>query len=124
MIDAESQMEALRAHYQASLPNKRVSIELAWLALCADCSDSSRLESLMRLVHRLAGSAPSYGYREIGEIARSADALLEQFRRVDEPVSNPDECCGILDELTPLIDNLLQALEHASGTPEQTQVTH
>ena len=118
MIDAESQLHALHARYQTSLPNKRASIELAWRALCADCSDPVRLESLMRLVHRLAGSAASYGYLEIGEFARSADALIEQFRRVGKTASNTENYSGILDGLSPLISSLLQALEQASDAPK------
>lgn len=123
-MNAETRLQALQSRYQTSLPNKRASVELAWRALCADSTDPARLESLTRLVHRLAGSAGSYGYEEIGEIAGSADALLEKFGRRDGPVSNPADCGKILDGLTPLIANLLRAMELASATPERRSARH
>jgi HPt (histidine-containing phosphotransfer) domain-containing protein len=124
MMNADTRLQALQSRYQTSLPNKRASVELAWRALCADSTDPARLESLARLVHRLAGSAGSYGYREIGEIAGSADALLEKLGRLDEPEPSPADCCSILDGLTPLIASLLQAMERASATPGRWHATH
>ncbi|MEZ5461144.1 MAG: Hpt domain-containing protein [Dokdonella sp.] len=117
-------MQALHARYQTSLPNKRSSVELAWRAFCADSTDPARLQSLTRLVHRLAGSAGSYGYEEIGEIAGSADALLEKFGRHEDPASGPVDCCEMLDRLTPLIANLLRAMELASAVSERQSVRH
>lgn len=124
MIEAESRLQALHLRYQTSLPIKRASVELAWRSLCANSSDPARLESLMRLVHRLAGSAPSYGYREIGEIAASADALLDQFRQVDRSAPSTQGRRGFLDRLTPLITRLLLALEHASDASMRMHATH
>lgn len=123
-MDPQARLQALQAHYHSSLPGKQASVELAWRALCADSSDPARLESLMRLVHRLAGSATSYGYQEIGEIAGSADAMLAQVCRVDETESNVGHACEILEGLTPLIARLLQALERASSKPNHMRAMH
>jgi HPt (histidine-containing phosphotransfer) domain-containing protein len=78
----------------------------------------------MRLVHRLAGSAPSYGYQEIGDIAGSADALLARTRQNDRPEFSPDHHREFLEELNPMISRLLQALENASGDPDRTHAFH
>ena len=123
-MDADSQLDALHSRYQTSLPNKRASIELAWRALCANSSDPARLQALMRLVHRLAGSAPSYGYHEIGEIAGSADGVIAQFRQVDGSEYRADAYREILELLTPLVGRLLQALERASCMPACLHAMH
>ncbi|MGB0135097.1 Hpt domain-containing protein [Dokdonella sp.] len=117
MVGAELRLQALHERYHASLPNKRASVDLAWCAYRADRLDPERQESLMRLVHRLAGSAPSYGYGEIGEIAAKADVLMEQFRQTDTP--EPVGHAG-LDGLDPLIALLLQALDQAAASPART----
>ena len=41
--------------------------------------DPVRLDSLQRIVHRIAGSAASYGYDEIGTLAARADEGLESL---------------------------------------------
>lgn len=123
-MNAESQLQELHARYQGSLPNKRASVELAWRALCENSSDPARLESLMRLVHRLAGSAPSYGYLEIGELAGNADALLGQACDADAGTSGASGSSSILDGLAPLIGSLLQALDDASSSPVRRHAMH
>ena len=123
MIDAESQLQALHARYQSSLPSKRSDLELAWRSLGADSSNPAHLESLTRLVHRLAGSAPSYGFQEIGEIAGKADDLLGRSRQLNENESCVAARSELLAQLTPLITLLLQALEQASATPGHLPAT-
>jgi CheY-like chemotaxis protein len=64
-------------------------------------------------VHRLAGSAPAYGYTEIGEIAAVANRLLSAARS-REPASNSDENRQLLEALSEPIENLLSALSAAT----------
>lgn len=117
MVAAELRLQALHARYRTSLSNKRAGVELAWRALCAESSDPARLESLMRLVHRLAGSAPSYGYQEIGDIAARTDATIEQYRQSLRRASAGEDGQGIVDGLMPLVTRLLQAIDRAMNEP-------
>ncbi len=73
--------EALRERYRASFPDKARDLRRAWTAVCA--GDETALTELQHLVHRLAGSAPIYGYDEgIGRPARAADAAVCAWREV------------------------------------------
>lgn len=66
------QMDALHARYARSLASKHAALLEAWRAFAAARDDASA-RKLHGLVHRLAGSAPSYGYASLGTLARKAD---------------------------------------------------
>lgn len=108
MAELHARHAELGERYRASLAVKRAGIEQAWHALAADPDNRTRRETLLRLVHRIAGSAPSYGYTEIGRLASEAEAGLESLqgnesRSGASPLSDPGA----------LIDRLLDALDAA-----------
>jgi HPt (histidine-containing phosphotransfer) domain-containing protein len=70
----------------------------------AELGDRHDLDEVRRIVHRLAGAAGTFGYREVGEIAIGLD---DRFI-AEEPVGAPD------------IARLLAALEQALGKPEKS----
>jgi HPt (histidine-containing phosphotransfer) domain-containing protein len=112
MVEVDARWEELGERYRASLAIKRAGIEVAWHALVRHGRDPARLENLQRIVHRIAGSAPSYGYAEIGQLASEADARIERMRsgkrashQVGEDVS----------DLATLLNRLLDALATGSG---------
>jgi hypothetical protein len=69
---------ALRLRYAQALPEKRVDFERAWCAWHAT-PDEPGAAMLQALAHRLAGSAPPYGYDALGVAARALDAMLDDW---------------------------------------------
>jgi HPt (histidine-containing phosphotransfer) domain-containing protein len=78
MNDASQRFALLRQRYERSFPDKRAAFERAWHALRAK-PDERHAASLQSIAHRLAGSAPPYGYEALGSSARSLDAMLDDW---------------------------------------------
>lgn len=76
MQSNDARLAALHERYRASLPNKHAELDLAWHSLCEASTDVERFQTLRRVVHRLAGSAASYGYAELGAVAVATDLML------------------------------------------------
>jgi HPt (histidine-containing phosphotransfer) domain-containing protein len=77
----DDKVEALLRQYRASLPEKSAALRAA---LSAFESQPRRegLADLRMLVHRLAGSAPLYGYVEFGKHAR---VLMHEIDELNLP---------------------------------------
>ncbi len=71
----ELQARLLR-RYLDSLPEKQAELEIAWQALQDMGWNAEPLANLKTPVHRLAGSAGSYGLEELGLAARTLDKSL------------------------------------------------
>ena len=113
MTDVDSRFEALQIRYHAALPGKRAEIIQAWQAVRMDCADAESQQTLLRLVHRLAGSAESYGFAEIGRHAARMDLLLDQVRSSGDPVQRAAAMCAMLDTLSHDIQALLVELKRS-----------
>ena len=111
MSDLDAQLDALHRRYCASFGEKHAAITLAWSAVRADCNDVCNQDRLLNHVHRLAGSAQSYGYAEIGLVAAEVDALLDRVRDIKVPAQRSHAMCGMLERLSPGIGKLLAALQ-------------
>lgn len=111
MIKADSRLDALQTRYHASLAGKRADIEQAWHAVRADCADTANQDVLLRLVHRLAGSAESYGFTGIGRIAAQIDVLLDQVRSSGGAAQQTSAMCAMLETLAREIGKLLAELQ-------------
>lgn len=72
MTATSPQMDALHARYARSLESKHAALLEAWRAF-KKAKDEASAKKLHGLVHRLAGSAPTYGYAALGTLARKAD---------------------------------------------------
>jgi HPt (histidine-containing phosphotransfer) domain-containing protein len=70
--DFEARLAALRARFQASLG---AQIEALASALTA-AADAPPVDA-HRIAHKLAGTAPSLGFAEIGAVARELEAALD-----------------------------------------------
>jgi HPt (histidine-containing phosphotransfer) domain-containing protein len=107
MPDLEKGLASLRANYARSFPSKLAALAEAWRAFDGGADEASA-RALHVLVHRLAGSAGSYGFAELGTRARAVDLVLaawkdaapdgraaasEVVRRVETPMQT------LLDEL-------------------------
>lgn len=75
MTDSSPRFALLRARYARSLASKHVALVQAWRAFASD-ADAATARELQGLVHRLAGSAPAYGYAALGARASAVDREL------------------------------------------------
>jgi HPt (histidine-containing phosphotransfer) domain-containing protein len=97
MTVTSPQMDALHARYARSLASKHAALLDAWRAFAA-ARDEASARKLHGLVHRLAGSAPSYGYASLGLLARKADhAFAHGGSNLAERLKEPVE--ALLDDL-------------------------
>jgi HPt (histidine-containing phosphotransfer) domain-containing protein len=64
-----SPLDELRAEYRRELPAKLEKLDALW--------STRQLPELHRALHTLAGSAGTFGLRELGESAREAEAYLD-----------------------------------------------
>lgn len=72
--DFGSVMARLRANYLASLPGKADA--LAESLSATQSGDAEAAESLAQQIHRLAGTAGSFGIHDISEMANALDIRL------------------------------------------------
>jgi HPt (histidine-containing phosphotransfer) domain-containing protein len=79
-------MDALRQRYAASLADKRAALVEAWESWRASGDSPAHLRELATLAHRLAGSAGSYGYDELGTRASALDRVATAMQ--DAPVDH------------------------------------
>jgi len=115
MTEIDPRFAALQARYRASLAGKRADIGQAWQALCADCSDTASQAALLAVVHRLAGSAESYGFDGIGRLAAQLDRQLEPIRGNANPAQRSAALCAMRDALARPIEDLLAELQRGAA---------
>ncbi|WP_300616044.1 response regulator [Dokdonella sp.] len=82
MTDSSRRFDDLRARYAASLQRKRDALASAWNAFAAAPGDDGLRRDVQTHTHRLAGSAPAYGYERLGEAARTTDVALHEWERL------------------------------------------
>jgi len=90
--EVDSKVAAISARFTTRLPERIGEIERAWASL--GDGDGDAAEVLRIVVHRLAGSASSFGYGKIGDIARGLERLLERVFD-DGEWPNPEETSDI-----------------------------
>lgn len=100
-------LEQLRQEYLQRLPHRFGELQALWELLRQ--GDLTVLANLHRMAHSLAGSAGSYGFGKIGQIARLVERTLEGRQAVAD-----------LD--TPVIEHLLEELRAEIQAAAQTVV--
>ncbi|HET9032502.1 MAG TPA: Hpt domain-containing protein [Dokdonella sp.] len=116
MSNLDSRLDALHRRYHAALPIKRVEIETAWQTLRADFGNIDSHAALAKRVHRLAGSAASYGYAEVGKAAAAADSVLDRIRDLENPVDRSRMAHDLFEALQAAVEKLDEAMRLAVNT--------
>lgn len=112
MTATSPQMDALHARYARSLASKHAALLEAWRAF-AVAKDDASARKLHGLVHRLAGSAPTYGYDSLGTLARKADHAFAHASAADGGFDLAAHLAGPIEAL--LADLAQQAQRVGSG---------
>ena len=104
--DSHQQMEAITAKFAAELPTRIRSIRVAFESIEWDAVDPDALDGLRAQVHRLAGSAGTFGRDDVSQIAAEVARRLQIIAASEDP--------------DPVIWN---ALEHRITELEQSGLT-
>lgn len=91
----QEKIKVLQENYQKSLPDKMNIIEKMWLK-ASQSWHYDDLKNLHREVHKISGSAGSYGFTAIGEVAHEVELQLQS---VLENHYSADEKRVIIDRL-------------------------
>jgi HPt (histidine-containing phosphotransfer) domain-containing protein len=104
--DLRRELAALSAEYRASLPQRLEAIDRAWLAAQRGEGCADALHTLLRALHSIAGSAPTFGFPDLGRSAAEAESWIEPYSgRGEAPPA----------ELRGAFERLLDALRQAAG---------
>ena len=107
--DLDLRMIELRSRFAEGLEGKLFAIRALWTAFAAAQGTEESSRELLQIVHRLAGSAGTFGFWELGDFARSLEALLQELVLVPE-VPNRGQIAQV--------EKLLRCLQEAvSGEP-------
>jgi DNA-binding response OmpR family regulator len=77
--DIESELQELRDDYASRLPKKVLELEQAWEGVQRGADTARELARFHRLVHSMAGSGTSFGFKEITENAGQLESLLDMM---------------------------------------------
>lgn len=83
----EQEVAKLREGYAAKLPDRMEEVDAALAALGSTSADESREGrlALTALVHKLAGTAPTFGFGDVGEAAARLEAFCHTLPEEDCP---------------------------------------
>lgn len=110
--DSSPATDALVARFRTTLPDKLRELALAWERWLAAPDSIPAKDALQLLVHRLAGSAPAYGFSDLGRHAFRVDERLGEWDAEIAPLRIPlDALCH---ELGGSVEMLLRALGRAA----------
>jgi HPt (histidine-containing phosphotransfer) domain-containing protein len=99
-------LAAVSAEFRAGLAVRLADIDQLWGQIIGgDCS-SQPMADLIRAVHRIAGSAETFGLTAVGQAAAALESRLESYRDMQQ---RPDAECRAE------IARLLEVLRRAAG---------
>lgn len=73
-------LAAANAEFRASLPARIAAIDALWAQVAGGSGTAAQMEELILLVHKIAGSAGTFGEAETGELVAQIEAKLTPYR--------------------------------------------
>ncbi len=104
-----SELEKLQHAYRASMPAKKAALRQAFDALCDEEADVALATQLHLLLHRLAGSAGSYGHDGLGQQARTLAHVWRDW--LEQPVETRAPAWQVCAQQTVPFAELLEAMQ-------------
>jgi len=114
MNESSQRFALLRRRYTESLPSKHAALAQAWQSFVAMPEERTRSE-LQELVHRLAGSASSYGYEPLGELAGAVDRHLGESDNTSRAAIELSQ--RLASPMQALLDALAEVAAEAAALP-------
>ncbi|MCC9620428.1 Hpt domain-containing protein [Thalassospira sp. MA62] len=79
----QEKLKALQKTYADALPGKMDEIDASWNSFTTS-RDENTLEDAIRLTHKLAGTAKTYGFGDLGEYAKAAELNLISLKETPD----------------------------------------
>jgi len=92
--DIQARLQALREAYAEQLPDKLAEVVQQWAEMQTRPWNPEQAVVLHRRLHTLAGSAPTFGFPEIGQRARQAERLLKPWNS-EQRTPGEEECAEL-----------------------------
>ncbi len=99
------EMEALLEAYSRALPEKIAEIASSWRAVEDAQGNAELAQKVHSLVHRLAGTAGTYGYSTLGNAASQLEEAVKTYLRTGAQLT-----CERRDRMRALIDALQETI--------------
>jgi|688.fasta_scaffold885515_2 HPt (histidine-containing phosphotransfer) domain-containing protein len=99
----QQQMIALRRYYTSQLPDKVIAIDDAWRDYLEN-PEPDKLRVLFRQTHNLSGSAGTYGYKDISNIAKKLDKILRTNKSLND--ENKEQISTLITQLRDICKKL------------------
>jgi len=97
----KDRLQKLRDSFAAQLPGKIAIIKESWEQVKALGAQSEETRQFGLMLHTLAGSAPSFGFKEIGLIVREMEKLIKGIEENEKPTQEiRNKIATKIDELT------------------------
>lgn len=110
--EIQEKLKALTAAYSAQLPSRVREIESGWAAV-KQHGDKDQLAILARNAHTLCGTAGTYGYTLVSEVARKLEKYFNDIKQKN-----------VTNQIEIEVDNLMQDLQQlALNTPEKNIIS-
>ncbi|MEN8129567.1 MAG: Hpt domain-containing protein [Pseudomonadota bacterium] len=104
----------LQATYRASLKDKNTLLQGHWQEFERSEHPAAALKKLRLFVHRLAGSAAPYGYKNLSSIAREVEILINEYTGANSAHSLDEQMeASIREQLRNVVTRLITALDDA-----------
>lgn len=94
--DFASVMDRLRANYLSNLPDK--ANQLAQTLADLQAGNTEAAASLAQQIHRLAGTAGSFGVQDVSDVANTLDARLHNGESPSEMTQELQSLIALLHE--------------------------
>ncbi len=107
------QIAEIRSSYAACLPEKVNDIHDAWNHVLANKGQIEPLEQLHRFTHSLKGSAGTFGFKDISDLARLIDDHVKAFIDDGQAQGQQSE-----SEISDLLNQLVASIEASVEMPE------
>lgn len=130
-----AKLTKLCADFAAALPDRVTVLAAGWQTAKDAHSRGDALAELTRLVHSIAGSAGTFGYRRLGEVARELEQTLAQLTKAPDNLfsaeqSRISELIGIMaglavteaDERLEMSDSISRIGTENANTPNNRRV--
>ena len=106
--DILAALAAFKENYAKKIPAKTGEIRQSWETLKADRENGEVFQQLHRQSHTLAGTAGTYGFEEIGNIAKAIETTVDDLTENHSKWTAAD-----MDK----VESLLLHLEALAGDP-------
>jgi chemotaxis protein histidine kinase CheA len=118
MVELSPNLQRLKEEYAERLPEKMAHLDGLVRQLAHPDSSGEVLAALALAVHRMHGSAGTYGFLHAGRVAGEWEKALEPLRKTGLPLERGD-----FDLMTAYFRDLQSAIASQDSTPERDRAT-